>query len=69
MVRTIPSFTVVLYNYLQNDWERITDRSIQKNTVQRRVKDMISRKGLELDSRREKLVLANKFLCLNSNPI
>lgn len=40
---------------LKNDWERITDRSIQKNTVQRRVKELISRKGLELDGRREKL--------------
>nr|XP_004226085.1 cilia- and flagella-associated protein 53 [Ciona intestinalis] len=40
---------------LKNDWERITDRSIQKNTVQRRVKDLMEQRKLELDERRQKL--------------
>uniref|UniRef100_H2Z3F5 Trichohyalin-plectin-homology domain-containing protein n=1 Tax=Ciona savignyi TaxID=51511 RepID=H2Z3F5_CIOSA len=40
---------------LKNDWERTTDRMIQKNTVKRRVKDIMEQRKLELDERRQRL--------------
>nr|CAB3228135.1 coiled-coil domain-containing protein 11-like [Phallusia mammillata] len=40
---------------LKNDWERITDRSIQKNTIQRRVKEIMDQGKLDLDERRQRL--------------
>ncbi|XP_076801276.1 cilia- and flagella-associated protein 53-like isoform X1 [Clavelina lepadiformis] len=40
---------------LKNDWERTTDKSIQKNTVQRRVRDLMEQSKLHLDERRQRL--------------
>ncbi|XP_039257804.1 cilia- and flagella-associated protein 53-like [Styela clava] len=40
---------------LKNDWERVTDRSIQKNTVQRRVKDVLEQDAIKLEERRIRL--------------
>lgn len=42
---------------MQTTWERETDKKIQKNTVKRRISDLLQREQLSLEERRDKLVL------------
>lgn len=42
---------------MQTTWERETDKKIQKNTVKRRINDLLQREQLSLEERRDKLVL------------
>ncbi|XP_066274007.1 cilia- and flagella-associated protein 53-like [Branchiostoma lanceolatum] len=51
---------VAITNYnkmcdLKNDWERITDKRIQKNTVTRRVQGLLQQEKFSLEDRRQKL--------------
>ena len=41
---------------MQTTWERETDKKIQKNTVKRRVNELLQREQLSLEERRDKLV-------------
>ncbi|XP_077988952.1 cilia- and flagella-associated protein 53-like [Glandiceps talaboti] len=40
---------------LKNDWESITDKRIQQNTVKRRVKNMLQQEEFSLEDRRQRL--------------
>ena len=42
---------------VQTTWERETDKKIQKNTVKRRMNDLLQREHLSLEERRDRLVL------------
>ena len=44
-------------NDLKNEWERVTDRKIQSNTVQRRMKNMLQSHEFAVEARREKYTL------------
>lgn len=42
---------------VQTTWERETDKKIQKNTVKRRMNDLLQHEQLSLEERRDRLVL------------
>lgn len=46
-------------NDLKNEWERVTDRKIQSNTVQRRMKNMLQSHEFAVEARREKYLVNN----------
>ena len=46
-------------NDLKNEWERVTDRKIQSNTVQRRMKNMLQSQEFAVEARREKYLVNN----------
>ena len=51
----------------QTTWERETDKKIQKNTVKRRMNDLLRQEQLSLEERRDRYMCMLNILCIAEN--